>query len=271
MYRIRDLKQTAQADCVSSAELLDEPDTSIIDLRCQLCQTRMVAPSTRESRRFVSLVCESHIMHKSCFARLPRKECPTCRKSAENIEFTESASLILWRSNVRPPCGCGRTQHTRDEAAACQFRLVTCLYPGCTEPYFLHEREGHYAEFHENAEPVEEPSCPFENCTETQLTLDTYDTHVIECVHRPVTCSCGETGEFYLIQQHQETCEKVRCPSRNYIKKRLGIKLPGGSCRHGPGIACPFEALLRKASAEQRNDTLQLIEDIVKWRHEYAV
>jgi hypothetical protein len=271
MYRIRDQNLSTASLSLASQTPQAASAAEIIDLRCQLCHCEMVAPSTRDSRRHVSMVCESHIMHKTCFAQLKQKRCPTCKTSVETNEFSESASLILWRSGVRPLCGCGRTDHTREKAAACPAREVTCLFPGCVDSYYLNEQDIHYSTCHPGEVVVSEPRCPYQGCQDAQQTFESFDAHVAECVYRPVTCVCGEDGPLYLIQQHQATCDKVQCPTRLLVKTRFGITLPGGKCRHGLGITCPFEAFMRAVLDMDCEQATDFLREIVDWRQSYAL
>jgi len=248
-----------------------QPHDLSVDLRCQICQNDMVPPSTADSRRYVALVCESHFVHKSCLARLPRRQCPTCRASSTSPEFPESASRLLWQSGLRPPCGCDYPKHTRDVAAKCPARQVTCLFPDCTEIYFLHEQQDHYNECHPGEPIAENPVCPYKGCVlQDKLTLETFDEHVAGCVYRPVTCVCGESGPLYSIQQHQTQCKKIQCPSQKLLEQRFGVTIPGIRCRHG-AMPCPIEALLRALHEADPERIRNVLEEIVQCRQTYAL
>jgi hypothetical protein len=264
MYRI-------EAPPVPEAAPEQRPAVSV-DLRCQICQGDMVAPSTPESRRHVALVCDTHFVHKACLARLPKRQCPTCKVSSESSEYTENSSRLLWQSGDRPPCGCGRTDHTRERAAKCKWRQVTCMFPGCTEIYFLHEQEAHYESYHAGEAVVDGPVCPYPGClSRDELTLETFDAHVARCIYRPVSCVCGEsTGPLYQVQQHQMTCKKIHCPSLMLTKQRLKSEINLPKCRHGT-MACPVEALIRAVLDAGPERTSDLLEEIVQCRETYAL
>lgn len=193
MYQISQCEDKARNDNLP-------PPSTLLDLKCQICHEEMVAPSTPESRLYCAYLCPSHIIHVECRARMNATRC-TCRAPlATTTDLSENTSLVYWRAGLRPPCGCGRATHTREEAVRCRRRQVMCLFPDCREPVFLHELEDHYSEKHPGEPVATQPKCPFPGCPDATHTLESLAEHVMSCPYKQVKCVCGLVGPLLIVR-----------------------------------------------------------------------
>ncbi len=142
MYRI------CENAAASSAQAARGPVNDIVDLRCQICHADMLPPSAKHTRLLSVYLCQTHMVHTQCKARLGNRGCQICRIPciAEN-EITESMSNYMWKSGLRVTCGCGRS-HTREAASECPQRMTMCLFQDCFHVMPLDKTQEHYDEAH---------------------------------------------------------------------------------------------------------------------------